>query len=39
MREAYEKTVAILKEHYDKLELVANTLLEKKRFQAKYLSL
>ena len=31
MREAYEKTVAILKEHYDKLELVANTLLEKEK--------
>ena len=31
MRKAYEKTVAILKEHYDKLELVANTLLEKEK--------
>lgn len=27
MREAYNKTVEILKEHFDKLELIANTLL------------
>lgn len=31
MREAYNRTVEILKEHYDKLELVANTLLEKEK--------
>lgn len=29
MRQAYDKTVEILKEHYDKLELVANALLKK----------
>ena len=31
MREAYAKTESILKEHYDKLELIANTLLEKEK--------
>jgi cell division protease FtsH len=31
MRESYAKTEAILKEHFDKLELVANTLLEKEK--------
>jgi cell division protease FtsH len=31
MREAYAKTESILKEHIDKLELVANTLLEKEK--------
>ena len=31
MREAYGKTVEILKEHYDKLELVANALLKKEK--------
>lgn len=31
MREAYNRTVEILKEHYDKLELVANALLEKEK--------
>lgn len=31
MRQAYDKTVEILKEHYDKLELVANALLKKEK--------
>ena len=31
MREAYNRTVEILSEHFDKLELVANTLLEKEK--------
>lgn len=31
MREAYDKTVEILKEHFDKLELVAETLIEKEK--------
>lgn len=31
MRQAYDKTVDILKEHYDKLELVANALLKKEK--------
>ena len=31
MRQAYGKTVEILKEHYDKLELVANALLKKEK--------
>lgn len=31
MRKAYDKTVEILKEHYDKLELVANALLKKEK--------
>ena len=31
MRTAYDKTVQILKEHYDKLELVAETLIEKEK--------
>ena len=31
MRHAYDKTVEILKEHYDKLELVANALLKKEK--------
>ena len=31
MHEAYGKTVEILKEHYDKLELVANALLKKEK--------
>ncbi len=31
MRAAYDKTVKILKEHYDKLELVANALLDKEK--------
>ena len=31
MREAYDKTVEILKEHFDKLELVAETLMEKEK--------
>ena len=31
MRESYAKTEAILKEHFDKLELVANTLLQKEK--------
>ncbi len=31
MRQAYDKTVEILKEHYDKLELVAETLMEKEK--------
>ena len=31
MREAYAKTQKILTEHYDKLELVANTLLDKEK--------
>ena len=31
MRQAYDKTVEILKEHYDKLELVANLLIEKEK--------
>ena len=31
MREAYAKTEKILTEHYDKLELVANTLLEREK--------
>lgn len=31
MRQAYDKTVGILKEHYDKLELVANALLKKEK--------
>lgn len=31
MREGYGRTEAILKEHYDKLELVAETLLEKEK--------
>lgn len=31
MREAYDRTVSILKEHYDKLELVAQTLLQKEK--------
>ena len=31
MRQAYDKTVKILKEHYDKLELVANALLKKEK--------
>ena len=31
MREAYAKTMSILKEHYDKLELVAETLIKKEK--------
>ena len=31
MRQAYDKTVEILKDHYDKLELVANALLKKEK--------
>ena len=31
MREAYAKTTSILKEHYDKLELVAETLIKKEK--------
>ena len=31
MRQAYDKTVEILKEHYDKLELIANALLKKEK--------
>ncbi len=31
MRQAYDKTVEILKEHYDKLELVANALFKKEK--------
>ena len=31
MRTAYEKTENILKEHYDKLELIAETLIEKEK--------
>ena len=31
MRAAYEKTESILKEHYDKLELIAKTLIEKEK--------
>ena len=31
MREAYNRTVEILSEHFDKLELVANVLLEKEK--------
>ncbi len=31
MRTAYDKTVQILKDHYDKLELVAETLIEKEK--------
>ncbi len=31
MREAYSKTMSILKEHYDKLELVAETLIKKEK--------
>lgn len=31
MRQAYDKTVEILKEHYDKLELLANALLKKEK--------
>ncbi len=31
MRQAYDKTAEILKEHYDKLELVANALLSKEK--------
>ena len=31
MRAAYAKTERILKEHYDKLELVAETLIEKEK--------
>ncbi|MCM1114381.1 MAG: ATP-dependent zinc metalloprotease FtsH [Clostridium sp.] len=31
MRNAYEKTLSILKEHYDKLELVAETLLNREK--------
>lgn len=31
MREAYNRTVEILSEHFEKLELVANTLLEKEK--------
>lgn len=31
LREGYQKTEAILKEHFDKLELVANTLMEKEK--------
>lgn len=31
MREAYDRTVSILKEHFDKLELIANTLLQKEK--------
>ena len=31
MRQAYDKTVEILKKHYDKLELVANALLKKEK--------
>lgn len=31
MRTAYDKTVQILKEHYDKLELVAETLIEREK--------
>lgn len=34
MREAYEKTESILKEHFDKLELVANTLIEKEKLNS-----
>ena len=40
MREAYDKTESILKEHYDKLELVATTLIEKEKIDGKaFLSL
>ncbi len=35
MREAYAKTLSILKEHYDKLELVAETLMEKEKLDGK----
>ena len=31
MRDAYTKTEIIIKEHYDKLELLANTLIEKEK--------
>ncbi len=34
MREAYKKTEKILTEHFDKLELVANTLLEKEKINS-----
>lgn len=34
MREAYEKTESILKEHFDKLELVATTLIEKEKLSS-----
>ena len=34
MREAYDRTFKILKEHYDKLELVAETLLKKEKLNA-----
>ncbi|MGN0528899.1 MAG: ATP-dependent zinc metalloprotease FtsH, partial [Eubacterium sp.] len=34
MRDAYKKTEKILTEHFDKLELVANTLLEKEKINA-----
>ncbi|MBR7073364.1 MAG: ATP-dependent zinc metalloprotease FtsH, partial [Eubacterium sp.] len=40
MREAYDKTESILKEHFDKLELVATTLIEKEKIDGKaFLSL
>ncbi len=35
MRVAYERTENILKEHYDKLELVAETLIEREKLTAK----
>ncbi|MFR5876459.1 MAG: ATP-dependent zinc metalloprotease FtsH [Eubacterium sp.] len=35
MREAYARTESILKEHFDKLELVANTLLAQEKINAK----
>ena len=34
MRAAYAKTEKILKEHYDKLELIANTLMEQEKINA-----
>ncbi len=38
MREAYKKTEKILTEHFDKLELVANTLIEKEKINAEEFS-
>lgn len=38
MREAYKKTERILTEHFDKLELVANTLIEKEKINAEEFS-
>ncbi|MGN1420237.1 MAG: ATP-dependent zinc metalloprotease FtsH [Eubacterium sp.] len=34
MREAYQKTEKILRDHFDKLELVANTLIKKEKLNA-----